>query len=311
MRKKARYYIGGGLLILLVLSFLYLFNRESPVGKNSENNAVASAMPSENKASENIPAIVKESHTDFIASIEDPVRRARYEAYTKTKRYQELVDRTLKSLEERGITFPSPEERAKRKELNKQRRDAAMNQIRESQASNVRKRAKYTQFRDDLQREMEEIREQSARRQQWLDKILSDPRSLPDNETPHQQADSSERIIDAPEIHRSEHTTGELPPSTWQETLTTYMSEIDAQYADVIIVSHLRPEEFDEYFPTKASREQLQARQAQMQSEIAQRIQRILTEDTGNREEKLSIIRQTLSENWNPDIAESVLEQLR
>ena len=48
-----------------------------------------------------------------------------------------------------------------------------------------------------------------------------------------------------------------------------------------------------------------------MQADIARRVQGFLAEDTGNREEKLSIIRQMLSENWSPDIAEGVLERLK
>ena len=95
------------------------------------------------------------------------------------------------------------------------------------------------------------------------------------------------------------------------ERILDWNADIDAQYADVLSVSHLSLEEFDEYFPTEASREQLQTRQQQMQARIAQRVQRVLTEDTGNREEKLSIIRETLSKNWGPDIADGILEKLQ
>lgn len=88
-------------------------------------------------------------------------------------------------------------------------------------------------------------------------------------------------------------------------------ADFDEQYLDVVIAPHFSQAEFDEFFPTNAARQILHERQVEMHSEIAQRVQRALTEDTSNREEKLSIIRQTLSANWSPDLAESVLEQLR
>ena len=83
-------------------------------------------------------------------------------------------------------------------------------------------------------------------------------------------------------------------------------------YPNVVTSQLLSSEEFDVVFPTEESRQMLQSRQQQMQSEIAQRVENFLSNDTpGNREEKLSIIRQALSENWSPDIADSVIEQLR
>ena len=311
--KKARYYIGGGILLLLVISLLYIFSRVSPVGKNSETNDEVSAVPSENKASEEIPAIVKESHAAFMATVEDPDQRARYEAYTKTQRYRDMLKRTRKQLEEQGYTFTDPEERARKKALNKQRLDAAMARAQERQAYFERQNAHFAQIREELRLNMAESRERSARRKQWMDKILSDPRSLPEHESesPHQQADSSDRIIDAPETHPSEHTTDDPSPFTWQETLSKSVSEITEKYPAVSITPYLTPKEFEEFFPTEDSRVQLQARQQQMQAEMVQRVKQVLAEDPGNREEKLSVIRQTLTENWSPDIAESVLEQLR
>lgn len=309
MRTHARYYIGGGILMLLVFSLLYIFSRESPVGKNSETKDAVSVVPSENKASENIPAIVKESHADFIASIEDPDQRARYEAYTKTKRYQVLVRRTLKSLEEKGITLPSPEERAKKRERNKQRLDAALDQIRESQASDERQRARFTKIRDDLRRKLEESREQSARRKQWLDKILS---ATP-TDTPIEPSMSEPRL-DVPQTPQTEPVAS-FVPGTFREAFTEqvleWTADIEAQYADVLNVPHLRPEEFDQLFPTEDARAELHERQAHLRAEIAQRVERVLTEAPGNRAEKLAIIRETLTENWSPDLAESVLERLR
>ena len=102
----------------------------------------------------------------------------------------------------------------------------------------------------------------------------------------------------------------------WQDTFMSEVSDWDSDlselYPNVFTAQLLSSEEFDVVFPTEASRQILESRQQQMQSEIVQRVENFLSNDTpGNREEKLSIIRQTLSENWSPDIADSVIEQLR
>lgn len=82
-------------------------------------------------------------------------------------------------------------------------------------------------------------------------------------------------------------------------------------YFDVIVVQELTQEEMNTFFPTPEAQRYLQTQQAELQTELAARAERLLSEDTENREEKLSIIRQTLSENWSPDIADGVLERLK
>ena len=132
----------------------------------------------------------------------------------------------------------------------------------------------------------------------------------------------SETIPDIPQTPQTE--TPELNPvsevasfvpdtfrGAFTEHVLEWNSEIDAQYADVLNVPHLSPAEFDEYFPTEDARAELQARQAQMLAVIAQRVEQVLTEDTGNRSEKLSIIRQTLTENWGDEMANGVIERLK
>ena len=90
------------------------------------------------------------------------------------------------------------------------------------------------------------------------------------------------------------------------------MADIDAEYLDVVFTSDLTQSEFEKLFPTEESRMAFQARREQMNADIAERVQRILAEDTlGNRDQKLSIIRKTLSENWSEDIADSVVERLK
>ncbi|MDE0396988.1 MAG: hypothetical protein OXL96_04195 [Candidatus Poribacteria bacterium] len=132
-------------------------------------------------------------------------------------------------------------------------------------------------------------------------------------------------FISPPEVSEPTHSTARRESESLQETasetfdpnafinaVTKWQEDINKSYADVLLVENLSREEFEAFFPTDASRAELKNRQQQMQAEITDRVQRSLeTEDTGNRAEKLTIIRETLSENWSPTLAEGVLEQLR
>lgn len=98
---------------------------------------------------------------------------------------------------------------------------------------------------------------------------------------------------------------------TFRNELTQWQGGINSSYADVLQAKDLTSEAFDSLYPTESSRKELQARQRQMQADIANRVQRFLSDNThGSRDEKLSIIREALTENWGADLAKSVLEQL-
>ena len=133
-----------------------------------------------------------------------------------------------------------------------------------------------------------------------------------------------ETFISPPEVSEPTHSTARRESEALREsasetfdrnalinTVTKWQEDINKSYADVLVVEDLTSEAFDKFFSTEATRSELQSRRAQMQAEIAQRVQRVLAEDTRDREEKLAIIRETLSENWSPDLAERVMEQLR
>ena len=131
-------------------------------------------------------------------------------------------------------------------------------------------------------------------------------------------------FISPPEVSESIHSTAlqeseslqesaseTFDPNAFINALTKWQKDINKSYADVLLVEGLTSEAFDKFFSTEASRAQFRVQQQQMYADIARRVQGLLAEDTGNREEKLSIIRQTLSENWSPDIADGVLERLK
>ena len=133
---------------------------------------------------------------------------------------------------------------------------------------------------------------------------------VPDEQPPNaftRQQEISERM------ERADDT---FSPDAFRDSFTsqisTWTADIDAQYLDVLLTPYLTQEEFEEFFPTEESRRALQVRQAQMQADIAERVQNALSDDTpGTRREKLAIIQKTLSENWSEELADSIIERLQ
>jgi hypothetical protein len=103
---------------------------------------------------------------------------------------------------------------------------------------------------------------------------------------------------------------------SWQTNVIsqvlTWNTDLDEQYLDVMILPYLTREEYAAFFPTEVSRRNLQQRQAQMQTDVVNRVQNLLSTDaSGNRQEKLSVVREVLSQNWDADFAEAVISQLQ
>ena len=174
----------------------------------------------------------------------------------------------------------------------------------------------------------DEVMEMIAARREKLGSRVNYETSPPDREKLDSPGDALSGSIDGPPTEifptRDSHQQQfpgqnvDIPafdPDQWQRGFLSQVlgwnDDFDTQYLDVVTAPYFSQEEFEEFFPTESAREILKDRQDQMQTDIARRVQGLLAEDTGNREEKLSIIRQTLSENWSPDIADGVLERLK
>ena len=149
------------------------------------------------------------------------------------------------------------------------------------------------------------------------DNFLSTPQTIIENDnripslnTPPNPSTPEQQISDLT-IHTGETFIPDLFQSSFISQTLDWNADFDERYLDVVLAPYLTPEEFEEFFPTEESRQMLQACQEQMQTDIKNRVEKLLSEDTGNRAEKLAIIRETLSENWGPDLAEGVLEKLR
>jgi hypothetical protein len=101
-------------------------------------------------------------------------------------------------------------------------------------------------------------------------------------------------------------------PEAFRTTFTEHVnSVINAEYPDVVITPHLTQKEFAELFPTERERRMLKQRQAQAERKIAAHVERLLESNAGNRREKLVIIQEALSENWDTDFVTRIIEELR
>ncbi|MCY3739667.1 MAG: hypothetical protein OXH00_01465 [Candidatus Poribacteria bacterium] len=134
------------------------------------------------------------------------------------------------------------------------------------------------------------------------------------NDNPKDVFTQQQEVSEDPDITVIESET--FTPGIFRETITLQVSiwsaDIDGQYLDVILTPYLTETEFEEFFPTEESQQMLQARKQQMQADITERVERFLVEDThGNRDQKLSIIRETLSQNWGEEIANNVVKDLQ
>ena len=140
------------------------------------------------------------------------------------------------------------------------------------------------------------------------------PETLPEARLTSSARDASSTLADEQEKTYSELDVF-IPDafrSSFQSQLSEWNADIDGDYLDVVLVPYLSEEEFEEFYPNDAARQILNERQQQMQADIATRVQSFLSDDTpGSRDEKISIIRETLSENWSPDIADNVIERLQ
>jgi len=154
------------------------------------------------------------------------------------------------------------------------------------------------------------------------EKMATNIRSFAEDETPSKNGVSPPNATRLPTTTRPEEPVSS--PSAeqrrnekkWQDDLTFKVTEwsnqLNEQYPDIFILPYLTGEEYNEFFPTEESRQMLQRRQTQMQTDVVNRLQDQLSTDTyGNRQEKLSVVREVLSQNWDADFAEAVIKQLQ
>ena len=174
-------------------------------------------------------------------------------------------------------------------------------------------------------RDLEQKQEALARLKQWLkqnEPLITDERYV--NEAPDRDDPSHRNLLMEGRGNRFSQTPqkdlasekDEPKLQTWQEHLKREVSdlklEIRKKYPGAFAIPYLTQEELGHLYPTESDRMALENQKQQMQNAITLHVQNVLSEDTpGNRAEKLDLIRDTLSEDWDADFAEAVIRQLQ
>ncbi len=94
-----------------------------------------------------------------------------------------------------------------------------------------------------------------------------------------------------------------------QSQITSLRTTLETQYFDVIITPSLTPEEFDNIFPTEKEREILQTRKNEMTQHVVKNLQRFLSDNPND--QKISVVRELLTQNFDKDFADAVIEKLQ
>ena len=82
------------------------------------------------------------------------------------------------------------------------------------------------------------------------------------------------------------------------------------EYPDIIISQQMSKGEYDSFFSTQESRQSLQERKTQMQIDIVKQIRNILPKSPDSHNQVISQLRKSLTENWDNDFADLIINQL-
>ncbi len=137
-------------------------------------------------------------------------------------------------------------------------------------------------------------------------------------ETPNKQADinkvraQTDIASEAETRPQQSNITAETPTFTWTQQMSTLNTEFYQKYPDVLIRPHLTDEEYQSFFPTEHTRQELQRRTETLQSEYATRLRSVIKQTPRQRHSDLfQSIRENLTQNWDSDFADAVIEQLQ
>lgn len=147
--------------------------------------------------------------------------------------------------------------------------------------------------------------------QDLKDKMEQDPhylRSKPRQITERRSSQTLEENV----IGTSQNDGGSLDtphfPINVKSQITALRATLAEQYFDVLVSPHLTSEEFYQHFPTEKERENLQTRKSEMTQHVVKNMRPFLSDEDNN--QKISIIRELLTKNFDKDFADAVLTEL-
>ncbi len=94
-----------------------------------------------------------------------------------------------------------------------------------------------------------------------------------------------------------------------QSQITLLHEDLEQQYFDILVVPDLTQEEFKKFYPDQKSRDVLQRRTSEMKQHIVDKIKDISSYKPST--DKISIVKEILLQEFEKDIADSVIKQLQ
>lgn len=205
---------------------------------------------------------------------------------------QAMIDKFIENLKAQGKFHPAREPDPVKEEVAQFIADVRA-QLAESNREMEEQKKIVFERRESMDRFSKETRERSARVNAWLERI-----------------DNAKSTNTPPSDTKLTH------PSTnaWQNDLNTYMTTLDAnivnKYPMATFAQYLLKEELGTYFDTDDSKAFLQSQQKQMLMDITQNINQYLSDNGDYRTDKISFIRERLSQYWDADVVEQISKQL-
>jgi hypothetical protein len=243
-------------------------------------------------ADEKSLAYLFEPDEGYLATL-PPKERERFRAFHKSEFTQKLIAQSIAKMKAEGRMIP--DFAAMRRDID-EAHAARMAELHASIEVNNERRSRITKRREEMQRGAEKSREFNERLDAWFERLEEAKR----DPQPQAKRDSQPQADHA----------------TWQEQGTRQILDIDSEivrnYPTVTLAQYLTKKEFDQYFSTPESKTRIQVQRRQMESAFINKINAFLSKNVGGtRREQLQLIKETLSQNWNADLIDSIMKDLK
>ena len=96
-----------------------------------------------------------------------------------------------------------------------------------------------------------------------------------------------------------------------QTQFRAWRDNMDTSYVDVLLSRYMTSQEIDTHFPTPADRERLRSRTTELQKLVVSQVRKLVSDVEGaTAEQKRSLVRELVNQNFDKDFAKSILSEL-
>ncbi len=162
--------------------------------------------------------------------------------------------------------------------------------------------------------EIKQISKNLSIREDALDTTLSVP-ATPSKATPDHSIDSqATELQPSPDEKSPPSVTQDIAMDTIGNAQTQFRAwrdNIDKSYVDVLLSRYMTSQEIDTYFPTSVDRERLRSRTTELQKLVVSQVRKFVSDVKGaTAEQKHSLARELVNQNFDKDFAKSILSEL-